>query len=166
MEGQCAPASRHVLNSHTLHRDQEEGYVAAILVPEGTNDVPVGKPVLVIADRLHAERTRAREDASVRLTQNKHLGKITRVREGTSGMFKAKATHKARLSICPPARAPSSCTAARCLSAAPRTCLRSRISSLRAAQRPLPHLPLPLPPLRRLLGLARAILRIRPWSKC
>ena len=132
-----------MLNSHTLHRDQEEGYVAAILVPEGTNDVPVGKPVLVIADRLHAERTRAasclrgceadapadrdsqREDASVRLTQNKHLGKITRVREGTSGMFKAKATHKARLSICPPARAPSSCTAARCLSAAPRTCLRS-----------------------------------------
>ena len=29
---------------------QEEGFVAAILVPEGTNDVPVGKPVLVIAD--------------------------------------------------------------------------------------------------------------------
>ena len=30
---------------------QEDGYVAAILVPEGTQDVPVGKPVLVIADR-------------------------------------------------------------------------------------------------------------------
>ena len=29
---------------------QEEGYVAAILVPDGTNDVPVGTPVLVIAD--------------------------------------------------------------------------------------------------------------------
>lgn len=30
---------------------QEDGYVAAILVPEGTQDVPVGKAVLVIADR-------------------------------------------------------------------------------------------------------------------
>jgi len=31
---------------------QEEGFVAAILVPEGSQDVPVGKPVLVIADRF------------------------------------------------------------------------------------------------------------------
>jgi len=31
---------------------QEEGYIAAILVPEGTQDVPVGKPVLIVADSI------------------------------------------------------------------------------------------------------------------
>jgi pyruvate/2-oxoglutarate dehydrogenase complex dihydrolipoamide acyltransferase (E2) component len=30
---------------------QEEGYIAAILVPEGSQDVPVGKAVLVVAER-------------------------------------------------------------------------------------------------------------------